>query len=300
MNSNISRRSLLKLMGMGAAAVATTGVASTLQACAPKGGKSRLVFYFSATGNSLWAARQLAGEQGEALSIPQELKLENLDYEASEIGIVFPKFPDVPAIVQDWIRRATFKCDYLFAVITCGRGINQEVVDSLTDKLKDKAKLDYVQLLKMADNRFMFMDMAQELKNYDDKQINADLAAIAADVAAHKQQFPANLESGRNHPHPVQTADERFAVTDACIGCGICVDVCPRGDFRVVDDMAQCAGMCEECLACVHNCPQHAIKGKMGDRIADKNPKARYRNPHVSLRQIQAANRANEVMSPKV
>ena len=40
-------------------------------------------------------------------------------------------------------------------------------------------------------------------------------------------------------------------------------------------------------LACAQNCPQKAI----GLRIADKNPKARYRNPHISLQEIIDANR---------
>ena len=47
---------------------------------------------------------------------------------------------------------------------------------------------------------------------------------------------------------------------------------------------------CEFCLACAQNCPQKAI----GLSIADKNPQARYRNPHIALQEIIEANNTPE------
>lgn len=50
----------------------------------------RIIFYFSATGNSLYVANQLKGGDGEALSIPQLMKNKEFDFEAEEIGFVYP------------------------------------------------------------------------------------------------------------------------------------------------------------------------------------------------------------------
>lgn len=47
---------------------------------------------------------------------------------------------------------------------------------------------------------------------------------------------------------------------------------------------------CEFCLACAQNCPQKAI----GLRLADKHPRARCRNPHISLQEIIDANNHEE------
>jgi len=47
----------------------------------------------------------------------------------------------------------------------------------------------------------------------------------------------------------------------SCNGCGICLDVCPRGVYKlansqsIVDD----GGKCENCTACAKQCPQKAI-----------------------------------------
>ena len=61
-NQPISRRNALKVLGLGMLATCVP----TLPACgnAQKEKKiKRLIFYFSATGNSLYVSRQLAGEK---------------------------------------------------------------------------------------------------------------------------------------------------------------------------------------------------------------------------------------------
>lgn len=48
-----------------------------------------MVFYFSATGNSLYVARNL---DADTYSIPQEMKKNERRYKADRIGIVCPLF----------------------------------------------------------------------------------------------------------------------------------------------------------------------------------------------------------------
>lgn len=92
---------------------------------------------------------------------------------------------------------------------------------------------------------------------------------------------------GTNDPIWDQT-DSQITVLEGCIGCGVCQSVCPVGNFYLEGGKARRKQTtCEFCLACAQNCPQKAI----GLSIADKNPKARYRNPHISLQEIIDANR---------
>ena len=48
-------------------------------------------------------------------------------------------------------------------------------------------------------------------------------------------------------------------VSDACIGCGACIDTCPVGALEMVDDKAVCNENCSECGACVDVCPVEAL-----------------------------------------
>ncbi len=76
-----------------------------------------MVFYFTATGNSLYAARQL---DCECYSIPQEMHGEML-YKAETIGIVCPVCGhEMPQLVKDFIVRASFVMDYLYLILTYG------------------------------------------------------------------------------------------------------------------------------------------------------------------------------------
>ena len=47
----------------------------------------------------------------------------------------------------------------------------------------------------------------------------------------------------------------------ACIGCGMCEEVCPHGIFAVAEGVARILDRdaCMECGACAMNCPTKAI-----------------------------------------
>jgi len=53
----------------------------------------------------------------------------------------------------------------------------------------------------------------------------------------------------------------RYA-TDKCVGCGRCVEVCPRGIFVMQDKRAAITDkdQCMECGACARNCDFSALR----------------------------------------
>jgi NAD-dependent dihydropyrimidine dehydrogenase PreA subunit len=54
--------------------------------------------------------------------------------------------------------------------------------------------------------------------------------------------------------------------SEACIGCGACVDVCPHAVFRIESGKARIVrrATCMECGACARNCPAGALSVKAG------------------------------------
>lgn len=49
--------------------------------------------------------------------------------------------------------------------------------------------------------------------------------------------------------------------SDVCIGCGMCLEVCPHQVFAEVENLVRVADRdaCMECGACMRNCPVSAL-----------------------------------------
>jgi len=251
-----------------------------------------MVFYFTATGNSLYVARQF---DSKPISIPQIIGREDLVFEDDSIGIVCPIFAgEPPRIVLEFLKKATFKTDYLYVIYTYGKSDSDapEFLDKITRELG--VRIHYIHAIKMVDNYLPSFDMDEE--KAIDKKIDEQLAVALADVKAKKQEIPAATEDARAfhamaakrfQENPGLINGEQITVTDACNGCGICSKVCPIGIFYVEGGKAyRKQSTCEFCLACAQNCPQKAIT----TRISDKNPNARYINEHITPADIIAAN----------
>lgn len=297
----MDRREALKVMGASLATIVMAGIAPKTYAAILKDrkkDKKRLVSYFTATGNSLFVARQLSDSP---ISIPQVLKKQELVYEADEIGIVCPDYAGaIPKIVQEFVATATLKAPYIFTIITYGNSpVN--VAEWWDEYCKGKSVVNnYVQPILMVDNYLPVFDMNEQIKI--DKHVDESLARILGDIGERKNLIAA-AEMGRfNKDILKRMQDQHFSMTaerllelkkDRCIECMTCQKVCPHKNFSLSDGGLQFAGDCEYCLACVHNCPQKALtlKSQWPGAPGERNAEARYRHPDISLGDIIRSNR---------
>ena len=255
-----------------------------------------MVFYFTATGNSLYVAKQLDEER---LSIPQEMNRENRHYKAERIGIVCPLFEfEIPSLVKDFIRDSEFEAGYFYLVVTYGMH-HGGVAERTQAWLQSVGKAaDYINTIIMHDNALIVFDMDQQRSVEAEKQVDAHIDAIRSDIAAKKamvQQAPADeIDFYQNFVAWIEKTGPMYAfplyrVTDGCVGCGTCTRVCPRGCVRLEErrpvwDYTRCAN----CMACIQACPTKAIQFMT---VKEPNPDARYRNPHIALKEIIQSNR---------
>jgi len=53
-------------------------------------------------------------------------------------------------------------------------------------------------------------------------------------------------------------------VTDKCVGCGLCANLCPEGCIKIEGKKAVIDyDYCKGCLICVNQCPVKAMKKKI-------------------------------------
>jgi ferredoxin len=250
------------------------------------------VLYFSATGNNLYVAKRLGGD---LISIPQAVKDGRFEFRAEKIGLVFPVyFLAVPPYVEQFVRKARLESDYIFAVLTYGfanggaAGRLQEIAG------QSGIKLAYINSIKMVDNYLPAFDMRRQIANEPRKKIEEHLETVISDIRQSRRRLPATpvwnkimtWAYGLSNQSAIGPGlAKNFRVEDSCTRCGTCVRLCPTENIRLSSAKPQFGDRCMSCLACTHNCPQNAI------RLKNERSTARFRNSHVTLKEIIDSNR---------
>ncbi len=224
-----------------------------------------MIFYFSGTGNSRWAALRLAALTGDrAQDITGLDKAPDCSREA-QLGLVFPIYAwGVPEPMEDFARTLKTGSAFTFGVATCGSETGHA--------LKNLAKtvpLSSSYSLVMPNNYILGADLDDEATAR--AKIDAagrELARMAAEITARQpvcrvhEGSLAGLKSslvqyGFRH---YARSTKPFYVTDACNGCGLCARDCPAGTIRLEEGKPVWGTRCYQCLRCLHACPRQAIQ----------------------------------------
>ncbi|WP_314126640.1 EFR1 family ferrodoxin [Segatella maculosa] len=244
-----------------------------------------MIFYFSGTGNSKWAALRLARATGEtARFIPTAMK-DQCAYTlktAERIGFVFPVHGwRPPLIVRRFVRglkldAADLRSHYCYALCTAGDDIGL-TMDCLNEDLACVGlQIDAAFSLKMPNSYvgLPFMDTdgkaaeaeklrqaALQLQDYAERIVRREKGASPV----HLSHWPRTNSRflGAVFAKWLVT-DKPFRVDEArCVKCGICANVCPvgnvEGGYRLRPRWKH-DGSCVSCFACYHHCPHHAIE----------------------------------------
>lgn len=251
-----------------------------------------MLFYFTATGNSLYVAKQLDEER---ISIPQAVHHREKIYTADPIGVVCPIYGhEVPGLVKEFLRSSVFQTEYFYMILTYGNrhGGAAELAHQMLEGMGIHPA--YINLVLMADNFLPAFDMKEQKAL--DKHVDAQIEKIREDIFNRKRFLSPVTEADREvHREFLRRAALKlpdaaggiYWITDDCIGCEICTKVCPKNCFTMEGRQSRWNPEgCILCMACIHACPMTAIRM----RIPEKNPEARYRNENISICEIIDAN----------
>ena len=197
------------------------------------------IYWFSGTGNSLYAAKCIAAELGDVPIYPMHAGApdEAVGGEGEKVGFVFPSYyGNLPRAVRAFVEKLVVKPEtYLFAVVTMG-GVGQGSVSALKSVLKKKnLRLDYGRGIHMPPNYLLSYNPADPSK----KEGTLDKAAerirrAAAEIAADTHSVKAFKFTANNLNKNIESLDAEFCAEDACTSCAFCAIMCPDCIIKVV------------------------------------------------------------------
>ncbi len=251
-----------------------------------------MIFYFSGTGNTRWAAQKVAAATADRLvNIAEEMLAAETD-QASDpqftytlaqderIGFFFPVHGwRPPRLVLDFLDRLHLtNADSHYAYVVCTAGDNVgEAVSILEKRLQTMGiRIDSAISLIMPESYvgLPFMDVDTPAKEQC-KKMEADnkLTRFIADIMecrsgvrditiGHWPRINSRL-IGSVFVKKLVTDRPFHVVADRCLHCGKCASVCPVANIHFEKGGEPSwlhNGKCLSCFACYHHCPTHAIE----------------------------------------
>ena len=255
------------------------------------------IYYFTGTGNSLWAARKLAEKLDNAQLISLAAVIpEALNPGSRIIGLSFPvHIWGVPRIVIDFVQRLdSDPAKYYFALaVNAGQAAAtllqlQKIFAAKGCELHAGFSLD------MPSNYIPWGGaVAEDKQRRKFKLADKKIGRIAEIVKAQGKLAPEKGPLWQNilfsffyrkaSPH-IHKMDKSFWADDKCNTCCVCEKICPVHNISMDNDRPAWQHHCEQCFACLHWCPEEAIQhGK------NTQNKKRYRHPEIKLQDMLAS-----------
>jgi ferredoxin len=244
------------------------------------------IYWFSGTGNSLYAAKNLSAALGDIplVQITNEPPSCAVGGEGAKIGFVFPSYYwNLPRAVRSFVNKLDIKPGtYIFAVITMG-STGYGTIAAIEKVLKAKGRrLIYGKGIKMPDNYILLYNPSNPIKcdeilNKNDKR----LREIAAEITAGKKSISKLPLSFNSMYKNIEKLDAKYTAGNNCTSCGLCEKICPVRNIRLESGRPEWLHRCEQCCACISWCPAKAIE--YGSKTASRN---RYSNPRIKAGEL--------------
>lgn len=261
---------------------------------------SKIVYYFSGTGNSYYLAKIMAENIGAVLK-PIVLLKEGDIVKSDLACFVFPVYDfKAPKIVEDIILSlSAINSKNIIAIGTYGvalantlkhfnktlKQINTRLTSGFGIKMPHMAvgsaaisDEDIPNIIVNAENKL------ERIINYIKmgKTGVVEKTSFFEDMTIIKQ-FPVVMKILFILIFKGEKA-LRFRVTSDCISCAQCQKICPVNNIKIVEGKPMFGDNCTSCFACIQWCPKSAIN--IGKYSFDKMSMRHYHHPKVKVNDL--------------
>lgn len=240
---------------------------------------STKIFAFTGTGNSIAIAKTLADSLGDTELISMASSMHgDVDIRGERIGLVFPVYAwGMPRLVVDFTQHLRpAPGQYVFAVTTCG-GTPGKTLVQLDKALRSNGshlnagfavKGSFLISLEGSNDMGLIRFVSWLGRKTTPKAASdrlPEIVRIVKEKGSHKPETSnasVNMLGSMLYSYGLRMfkkMDSNFSSTDACVSCGTCARVCPRGNVSLEDGRPVWHNNCESCYACLAWCPQQAI-----------------------------------------
>ena len=233
-----------------------------------------MIFFFSGTGNSKYAARRIADALGDTLlSLNDRIRAgDTTPVDTGErLVIVTPTYAwRIPRIVRDWLLRTELRgAKQVWFVMTCGSELgNADRYNRALCRAKGLDCMGTAQLVMPENYIAMFgvpqAEEARKIVARAEPDLDRAIAAIRAGLpfAPTRSNLYDRFMSGPVNPifYSLCVKANAFTVSDACTGCGQCARRCPTGSIALRGGKPVWGKACTHCMACICYCPAEAIE----------------------------------------
>ncbi len=233
-----------------------------------------MIFFFSGTGNSKYAARRIADALGDTLlSLNDRIRAgDTTPVDTGErLVIVTPTYAwRIPRIVRDWLLRTELRgAKQVWFVMTCGSELgNADRYNRALCRAKGLGCMGTAQLVMPENYIAMFgvpqAEEARKIVARAEPDLDRAIAAIRAGLpfAPTRSNLYDRFMSGPVNPifYSLCVKANAFTVSDACTGCGQCARRCPTGSIALRGGKPVWGKACTHCMACICYCPAEAIE----------------------------------------
>ena len=250
-----------------------------------------MIVYFSATGNSKYAAERIASAINDRAVSIEDGCYDITLADGECFGIVMPThFWTLPIPMKDYLQKMKLRRQgkhYIYTVSTYGTTAGYSGEETRQILRDNNIRLSAAFSVKMPDNWTVTFDLSDPEKvARQNRKAEDNINKVIAMILDRKKgncirpKTPYFTSALASKLFDKARMTKNFYVEKSCIGCGLCAQKCPVKAIDMQNGIPVWEReRCALCFRCLHHCPKFAIQYKNG--VTKKH--GQYTNPNVKI-----------------